>query len=59
MFDHYTYGYDTPANSPWYVAGVNHFFKSYDIMLTLETGFQERVGELTNRTVLQFQMFFK
>ncbi len=59
MYDNYTYGYHTAANSPWYFAGINHFFKSYDIMLTLETGFQDRAGELTNRTVVEFQMFFK
>jgi hypothetical protein len=58
MYDHYTYGYETQRNSPWYIAGFNYLFKHYDIMLTLETGFQKSAGEWVNRTVLQFQMFF-
>ncbi len=57
MYDHYTYGYETPGNNPWYIAGFNYLFKHHDIMMTLETGFRERSGKWINRTVLQFQLF--
>ena len=58
MYDHYLYGYETPGNNPWYVIGLNHFFKSFKTMITLETGFREVSGKLNNRTTLQFQLFF-
>jgi len=58
FYDHYTSGYGSTVNTPWYIAGYNYLFKEYKIMLTLETGFQKAVGQWENKTVLQFQMFF-
>lgn len=58
MYDHYTNDNQSSLNDPWWIAGYNYFFKSYRIMLTLETGFQQVGTKWNNRTVLQFQMFF-
>ncbi|NOX86932.1 MAG: hypothetical protein GXO86_13380, partial [Chlorobi bacterium] len=58
VFDNYRKGYESKLNGSWYITGYNYLFKKYDIMLTLETGFQETEEKWNNRTVLQFQMFF-
>ena len=44
-------------NNPWYFAGYNYFFKGYNTMLTLETGFQQLNNNWENRTTLQLQIF--
>ncbi len=59
MYDHYENGYESSLNDPWYIGGYNYLFKRESIMLTFETGFQKMAGGWNNRTVLQFQMFFK
>ncbi|RLD70096.1 MAG: hypothetical protein DRJ10_20725 [Bacteroidetes bacterium] len=58
VYDAYKSDNSMINDNPWYLGGYNYFFKSYKIMLTLETGFQKSGNVYENRTILQLQLFF-
>ncbi len=56
-YDLYESIYASDLNKPQVNIGYNYLMDDYKMMLTLDTGFREVGGKLSNITVLQFQLF--
>jgi hypothetical protein len=56
-YDKYESIYSSELNNPLYNIVYNNLIDKYNIKLTLDTGFKEYYGKLSNITVLQFQFF--
>lgn len=56
-YDQYQSIYDSKLNGSLYTVGYNYLIDSYHLMLTLDSGFRDLEGKISNVTVIQLQVF--
>jgi len=56
-YDSYYDLIESTENSPWLRSGYSYFINDYKMMITLQSSFQQCMGQWKNETILQFQLF--